>query len=195
LQAVLGDLSAGMVAESRSRLVAVPGFSFLCLDVQSIPFRSGSFDAVIANHMLYHVPDLQHAVSEIARVLKPGGQLFAATNGFDHMRELHALIRNFVSTYPERNPELLRFTLENASSLLGGEFTRVEMRTYKSDLRVTEVEPLIAYIQSIGDIYLAVEEKVLSDLRDYLQVEFTAVQNGKFLFPITKSQGLVIGIK
>ncbi len=35
---------------------------------------------VLANHMLYHVPDLDRALAEIRRVLKPTGVLIAATN-------------------------------------------------------------------------------------------------------------------
>jgi SAM-dependent methyltransferase len=37
--------------------------------------ESGAFDAVIANHMLYHVPDRARALTEIRRVLRPGGRL------------------------------------------------------------------------------------------------------------------------
>jgi ubiquinone/menaquinone biosynthesis C-methylase UbiE len=40
--------------------------------------------------MLYHVPDAPRALSELARVLSPGGRLVAVTNGGDHLRELSA---------------------------------------------------------------------------------------------------------
>jgi SAM-dependent methyltransferase len=42
-------------------------------DVQELPFEDVSFDAVICNHVLEHVPDDKKAMSEILRVLKPGG--------------------------------------------------------------------------------------------------------------------------
>ncbi len=42
-------------------------------DVQSLPFADAGFDCVIASWMLYHVPDLDLGVSEIARVLRAGG--------------------------------------------------------------------------------------------------------------------------
>ncbi len=51
------------------------------IDAQSIPFEDETFDAVIANHMLYHVPDRPKAIAEIKRVLKPGGRLIATTIG------------------------------------------------------------------------------------------------------------------
>ena len=44
-------------------------------DVQDLPFPDASFDAVIANHMLFHVEDRPRALGEIVRVLRPDGRL------------------------------------------------------------------------------------------------------------------------
>ena len=76
-------------AESAAR----PAFTFAVLDAQALTYPAGAFDAVIANHMLYHVADKARAFAELRRVLVPGGRLYAATNGTDHMRELRALSR------------------------------------------------------------------------------------------------------
>jgi ubiquinone/menaquinone biosynthesis C-methylase UbiE len=46
---------------------------------------------VIANHILYHVPDQAWALAEMQRVLKPDGVVYLATNGRSHLRELHEL--------------------------------------------------------------------------------------------------------
>lgn len=43
------------------------------LDIQNIPFENNSYDIVICNHVLEHVPDDKKAMSEIYRILKPGG--------------------------------------------------------------------------------------------------------------------------
>ena len=85
----LTDFSVGMI-EAAQRNLAGAGrpFTFRPMNAQSIPFDTATFDAVIANHMLYHVPDLTKAVAEIHSVLKPGGTLYAATNGKGHLREL-----------------------------------------------------------------------------------------------------------
>jgi SAM-dependent methyltransferase len=43
------------------------------LDIVNVPFRNMSFEAIICNHVLEHVPDDRRAMSELLRVLKPGG--------------------------------------------------------------------------------------------------------------------------
>ncbi len=46
-------------------------------DMESLPFASGSFDAVMFVACLHHVPDSLPSLREALRVLRPGGQLFA----------------------------------------------------------------------------------------------------------------------
>src|SRR5262245_7631139 len=85
-EVILSDISPGMVGQAREALAGVgPQFRFAQSDIQRLPWLEGTFDAVIANHMLYHVPDRPRALAEIRRVLKPGGKLYAATNGDSHM--------------------------------------------------------------------------------------------------------------
>jgi SAM-dependent methyltransferase len=46
---------------------------------QDLPFSDGIFDAVLSLHVLEHVSDPFRCASELIRVLKPGGKLFAVT--------------------------------------------------------------------------------------------------------------------
>ena len=50
---------------------------FICGDMASLPFRSATFDLVTTGYGLRNVPDLDAAIDEIARVLKPGGRLLS----------------------------------------------------------------------------------------------------------------------
>ena len=140
---MLTDFSFGMVEAARATEVAA---SFTQSDAQQIPFRDASLDAVMANHMLYHVPDLPRALADIQRVLKPGGKFFATTNSITHMRELDELTSRF-GIHP--GSATLRFTLENGEPILAKHFASVRRIDFNDTLVVTEVEPLVAYILSM----------------------------------------------
>jgi SAM-dependent methyltransferase len=43
------------------------------IDLQALPFASATYDLVVCNHVLEHLPDDESALREIARVLAPGG--------------------------------------------------------------------------------------------------------------------------
>ena len=78
----LSDFSPGMLRQAREGIGGARSkLRFMRIDAQAIPFGDGRFDAVVANQMLYHVPDLPRALGEIRRVLKEGGTLYAGTGG------------------------------------------------------------------------------------------------------------------
>jgi ubiquinone/menaquinone biosynthesis C-methylase UbiE len=61
---VLSDFSAGMVEKAQAALAGAPmEVEFRVIDAQSIPYGDGVFDRVVANHMLYHVPDRKKALA------------------------------------------------------------------------------------------------------------------------------------
>ncbi|MDE3090833.1 MAG: class I SAM-dependent methyltransferase [Chloroflexota bacterium] len=142
-QLILTDVSFGMAQTARATGIAA---RFVQSDAQAIPFRDAYFDAVIANHMLYHVPDLPRALGEIRRVLKTGGKFYAATNGRDHLRELDELAGEFGI---KSASAALQFTLENGEPLLANYFPFVRRINFADALVVTEVDPLVAYIGSM----------------------------------------------
>ena len=143
----LADLSPGMVREARKNLSNGPrGFRFEVVDVRSIPIGDETFDAVIANHMLYHVPDRPKAFSEISRVLKPGGYFYATTNGCESNRELREWVKQ-VAPKAYGVPEV-GFSLETGWPEVSQWFSNVEQHRYEDSLAITEVEPLVAYVRS-----------------------------------------------
>jgi ubiquinone/menaquinone biosynthesis C-methylase UbiE len=87
---VLGcDYSEAMLTEARRRIDAEPKLSknalentrldLVRLDVGQIPMLDESVDCLHAGAAMHCWPDLDAAVSEIHRVLKPGGRYFATT--------------------------------------------------------------------------------------------------------------------
>lgn len=55
--------------------------TFMAADVQALPLPNDVVDHSMANHMLYHVPDIPRALTELARVTRPGGRVTLTTNG------------------------------------------------------------------------------------------------------------------
>lgn len=75
------DLSAGMLDQARTNLSASGIHPTLWqADCRDLPFETETFDIVMAAHVIEHLPDPQSALSEMFRVLKPGGRAaFAIT--------------------------------------------------------------------------------------------------------------------
>lgn len=146
----LSDFSPGMVHEAQQRLSASErSFRFGVIDAQAIPFPAESLDAVIANHVLFHVPDRAKAFSEVYRVLRPGGRFYASTVGRTHMQELHDLVHRVDPTInPWGGPPPTSFLLENGLDQISQWFSGVTLHRYEDALIVTEAEPLIAYVLS-----------------------------------------------
>jgi ubiquinone/menaquinone biosynthesis C-methylase UbiE len=179
----LSDFSLGMVETARATGVSA---DLAQSDAQTLPFRAACFDAVIANHMLYHVPDLPRALREIRRMLKPGGKLYAATNGIAHMREYFQLVSNFLGSEP--SVPLTQFTLENGADQLVKHFARVERFDFDSHLEVTEVEPLVAYAMSGFTGKQLIGNRRVETLRRYVAERIA--RDG--VFHITKAAGLFV---
>jgi len=145
----LCDLSAGMVRSARGKLrTLVLATRASVADAQNLPFASESVDLVLANHMLYHVPELDVALSEIHRVLRPGGILLATTVGSGHLRQLRELLDQFLEGGSLALPT--SFILENGEDVLRRRFTDVRRYLYDDEFLVTEVEPLVAYALSLA---------------------------------------------
>jgi len=70
------------------------------VNMESIPYGDNTFDVVIANHVIEHVPDEQKALSEVMRVLKPGGFAILSTLVYQNLAQT---LEN-----PEYNTDALR---------------------------------------------------------------------------------------
>lgn len=59
--------------------IETKGYRFIKVDSEKLPLKTNSFDIVISNHVIEHVPDQELHAREILRVLKPGGIAYLAT--------------------------------------------------------------------------------------------------------------------
>lgn len=187
----LSDFSSGMLQDVQRNLsICEHPFHYEQVNAQSIPFPDESFDAVIANHMLYHVPSRAKAYSEVTRVLVPDGLFYAAANGHDHLKELADLGRRFDRTAYEVGLEIDagvisdRFTLENGQEELSRWFSSVTLQHYEDGLIVTELDPLLDWATSwakpvLGDRF--------EDFKQFLVNEFTSQNEIR----VTKDAGIL----
>jgi SAM-dependent methyltransferase len=155
---VAADLSNGMLA-------AVPGGDWqkVMADVEAMPFVDDAFDLVLANHMLYHCPNLEFAVGELNRVLRPGAMLIATTNGDSNFADAYALLAKAASLVLGHSAGVLsaadaRFTLESGSVALGASFETVNAYRTVGYLLINDAQSLNdlrAYFRSVDDEWCA----------------------------------------
>jgi SAM-dependent methyltransferase len=136
------DTSAAMVAASTSLDVAT-----IMGDVRDLPFTSSSFDVVVAAWMLYHVSPLDQGLSELVRVLRPGGRLVAITNGREHLRELWTTVG--------AEHEEPAFSVENGADHLRQHFSRVARIDTATQATFRDRASAAAYFDSIDRSELA----------------------------------------
>lgn len=162
---ILSDLSEGMLQKARETLGERSKVEFRQIDIQDIPFADNSFDVVIANMMLYHVPDMARGLGEVRRVLKDGGRFYCATYGEHGIMD--CLCRLFRDYGAEDDTNHL-FTLQNGKAQLAPFFADVQRYDYEDSLRVTDPEDMADYIGTLtgmSELHRLPRETVLSVLK------------------------------
>lgn len=145
LSLTLTDFSPAMCQQLR----AIPDAVIRQCDAAELPFADAGFDAVVANHMLYHLDDPAAALREFARALRPGGRVAITVNGADHLAELDEIGPAI------GRPELVLaagqndVTAETAPALLARCFNGVAAERYPCDLDIPTTEPVLAYLDSL----------------------------------------------
>lgn len=154
---ISGDLSLGMLRDVAAQTPPA-NVGLLNANVMHLPLPDACCDVALANHMLYHVPDIELALAQIRRVLRPGGRLLAATNAQDSLEEFFEQMRQACQTLGHAItlpplPARTRFSLENGAPWLKAVFAHVERRTVYSDLVFPDAAPAVAYINSLRPVY------------------------------------------
>lgn len=143
---VLSDFSEGMIVSAKENLSNYDNIEYRVLDIQEIPYEDETFDIVIANMMLYHVPDIDKGLAEVRRVLKKNGSFYCATYGEHGIIEY---LSKILAAYDVEDSVNKNFTLQNGYEVLSRSFSKVERLEYIDSLAVTCVDDMVDYIYSL----------------------------------------------
>ena len=183
----LSDSSQGMVDEVRKTL----GNDFNCMvfDCEKIPFKDNYFDAVIANHVLFYVYDINKALEEIRRVLNPLGVFYCSTYGSNHMKEINDIVQEFDSRIILSQTKLYDvFGLENGLDILKPYFKNIKMKRYDDCLVVDKSKPIIDYIMSCHGNQNEIIGPNLNEFREFVD----SIIQEKGYIRITKDAGIFV---
>lgn len=169
LTLVLTDFSENMVADAKALLGEQDNISFRVVNIENIPYADDSFDRIIANMMLYHVPDLDRGLSEVGRVLAQDGYFYCATYGENGIMPF---VAGLLKEYGVADTTNKNFTLQNGSGILGRHFSDVKMFLYEDSLAVTDVEDLLDYVYSLTNMS-SVAQVDRNVLKEILEREMT----------------------
>lgn len=193
------DLSPGMARRAAELAQGLP-VHFFVGDAQALPFPDACLDVVMARHMLYHVPDIDRAVAEAARVLRPGGRFLATTNGARTMPEYQAYLERAAACFPgliNAEPVSDRFSLEGAPASLKPHFGCVETHTLLGILRFPSAQPFVDYADSARTLtmrpgHTGAEWQAALDLIR-AEAEAHIAQHGHL--DVTKIAGALVAVK
>lgn len=190
----VSDLSLGMVQEAINCIKGGGYVNGLVVDAITIPFGNDKFDAVIANHMLFHIKNPSQALREIHRILRPGGMIYATTVGRNHLLELRKELiqaRDLDIDVMEDESALAldNFTLDTGMEKVRALFQDTEMSVFEDLLEITFVEPLIEYVKS--SIIWELSGSEIQRLREIIDAKI--IKEGSF--KIRKHQGMIVARK
>jgi SAM-dependent methyltransferase len=143
IQRELGaDVIAVDVSERMVELARARGVDARVGDAQKLPFADEEFDLVVAAWVLFHLPDLDRGLAEIARVLRVGGRFVAVTNSEHHLGE--ARVHAAFSMVGQ-----MVFSRENGEQALRRHFERVERIDIDGSLTFPDTESVRTYLRSL----------------------------------------------
>ena len=143
---ILSDFSKAMIAAAKSNIGEHENVEYKAIDIQEISYKNETFDVVIANMMLYHVP-ISLKSGRGTTCLEKGGFFYCATYGEHGMVEYLSKILSVPENDTNKN-----FTLQNGSEILHKTFSNVQKLEYTDSLSVTNIDDMIEYLYSLSSM-------------------------------------------
>ena len=128
-QLILADVSEVALARAQARL---PGTATVLLEPErKLALKDNAFDLVVCTETIEHVRDVQLLLSEVRRVLRPGGRLAVSAPWHGRLLGLDLLIRGFERHFDPQSAHVRFFTMRSITELLdalGFDVQRAERR-------------------------------------------------------------------
>jgi glycosyltransferase involved in cell wall biosynthesis/ubiquinone/menaquinone biosynthesis C-methylase UbiE len=175
------DLSEGhlQLAQENFRLRGLTG-TFVHHDAESLPFEADTFDLVYSNGVIHHTPNTSRAVSEILRVVKPGGRVIVmvyAENSLQYWRNLvwhyglkngdlstrsmaDIMSRSVERTGNDARPLVKVYTKERLRRLFGGfDDVRIIQRQISPELVPRRLRRLLPIVERVAGWNLIIKAR------------------------------------
>ena len=144
-----GDLNADLLAqaeEENKKLGNRVTFQPLNFN-EPFPFKDNTFDLVSCSFAIYYAEDIPFTISEMHRVLKPGGYLFTTGPMPQNKQMFYDIIKEATGKEIPPMPGSSRYStgiLSSVESL----FSETEVLIFENPLTFPAVEPFIAYTKA-----------------------------------------------
>jgi ubiquinone/menaquinone biosynthesis C-methylase UbiE len=172
------DFATTMVAlaEKAAAKQGIAGIRFCQMDAEQLQFPDASFDAVTCAFALFQFPDMDRALAEMWRVLKPGGLLGLSNWGPGYFAPVAALQRDLFKEFALRplltNP--ISFRLDALEAMLHrAAFTAVELIEESDEVWFRDPAEVWAFDLDMGPFPVMLRQQLKGERRTELEQRFT----------------------
>ena len=134
-------------AKQNARIKGLNRLNFLQADAQTLPFSDHAFDVITCRFGAIYFPDVEKAMEEALRVLKPGGKVLLLAWGAEEQQERVVCIRRVLGKYEREHGEVAR-----------GNFSKPGL------YRFADPEPLLYILKGIGFERVKAESRVIPEV-------------------------------
>jgi len=144
------DIAFGMVKISSAKK-RINGTSFIQADAEFLPYKNDMFDMLISNSAYQWMEDYLRGISELHRVIKPGGRFLFSMFGGETLCELSSSFIEAHNTLgTQSNSHCIDFIDEKKLISLLSKFKGVDVRKITEKIYYNNVNDLLTYLKSIG---------------------------------------------
>jgi ubiquinone/menaquinone biosynthesis C-methylase UbiE len=144
-----GDVSPDLLNSARQS-TAANQIKAIFVDLnfnQKFPFDNNQFDLLSCCFAIYYSEDIPFTISEMARVLKPGGRLFTTGPMPENKKMFYDIIREATHKTIPPMPGSSRYGSEILNAVKS-QFPKVEVHIFENPLTFESVEPFLSYTRA-----------------------------------------------